>query len=1023
VSIGPTAPTSGTDTGFISVTTPGASLSIAVVLNANSQGGTSPIVASPNSLSFAFAANSTLPATQQVAISSNSATTFTATSITNGTGNWLTVTPSSGNLPNTLQVTVTPSLLPPGTGPFNAALAINAPGTTGVSLPVLVTVGGTPAIKVSPAQMSFAFQLGFGAPAAQTLTVQSSTGANVNFSANAKTANCGSNWLVISQQTGVTPSTISVQINTSGLVAGTCSGEVDIAGSGVSNPSVVVPVSLLVSTNPLLLVPATGPTFNYQFGSNNLPAAQNVQITSSSTTLNFVAGATPVNGGPNFLTLSPVSGTTPQALAISVNPAVLASLGNGTYTETVAVSSNNAGNSPQSFPVTLVVNANALLTATVPSLNFNYQIGQTVPQSQIFSVSSTGAPLSFQISTATNTCSGFLSATANGGANGSTFGGQNVVVTSVNVTGITPQACTGSITLTVPGSTSPPLVIPVSLTVSNTTLMNVSPNAINVTALVGAAATTQTVSVTTTDNSQIPFAAVAATNPTGLFWLSVTPNGGNTASNLQVTINPANLGVGTYTGTINVSTSMNNVPAQSVPVTLVIVASNVSATPASLTFGQSLGGSLPASQSVQISGVPSGSTIGVVSTEFNGTNVNWLAASAGANNTVVVTADGSQLGLGTFSGVVTVIVPGAGNSPLYIPVTFTVTAQVSLAVSTNSVNFAYQAGATVFPQAQGVQVTSSPGSVPFTATFNAASGTAANLISVTPNSGNTPATISLAVNQSVLATLGPGTYSGTVVVSSTSVPGGNQTINVTVAVAAAAQPVVASILSGASFKIGAVAPGEIVSLFGNGMGPVIGVGFSLLNGKVPTTLANVTVTFNGFAAPLLYVSSTQINALVPYEVVGLTANVVVRFNNVSSGNFLAAVSDTAPGIFSQSQTGDGAGAILNQNLSVNGPGNPALKGSVIAIFGTGEGQVVSGGVTGSVTPAVPPFPMPNAKVSVTIAGQPAQVQYAGSAPTLIAGVLQVNAVVPSNIGSGPQTVVLTIGNNTNSAQIITVNVQ
>ena len=67
--------------------------------------------------------------------------------------------------------------------------------------------------------------------------------------------------------------------------------------------------------------------------------------------------------------------------------------------------------------------------------------------------------------------------------------------------------------------------------------------------------------------------------------------------------------------------------------------------------------------------------------------------------------------------------------------------------------------------------------------------------------------------------------------------------------------------------------------------------------------------------------------------------------------------------------------------------------------------------------------MPIAKVSATIGGQPAQIQYAGEAPGLVSGLIQVNAVVPSNIGTGPQTVVLTIGNNTNNQQIIAVFVQ
>jgi uncharacterized protein (TIGR03437 family) len=340
------------------------------------------------------------------------------------------------------------------------------------------------------------------------------------------------------------------------------------------------------------------------------------------------------------------------------------------------------------------------------------------------------------------------------------------------------------------------------------------------------------------------------------------------------------------------------------------------------------------------------------------------------------------------------------------------------------VNFTYQAGALTFPAAQSVQITSTGGSVPFTATYTPGSVSATNLITVTPGSGNTPGAISLAVNQAVLALLAPGTYTGTVVVSAASIPNGSQAINVTVTVNGAPPPVVVTLDNAASLQPGAVSPGEIVTFFGSGMGPVSGVSFVLVNGKLPTTIAGVTVSFNGVAAPLLYVSSSQINALVPYEMAGqVAANVVVTYTNSSSTVFQARITDSAPAIFSASQGGNGQGAILNQNYSGNGANSPAAKGSIVQIFGTGEGQLVPGVATGSITPGSPPFPMPIDKVTVTIGGVSAQVTYAGEAPGLIAGLLQVDAVVPSNIGSGAQIVMLTIGNNSNIQQTITVFVQ
>ena len=1027
VSVGPTAPASGSDVGFINITSSAGFTSVPVQFNPSTTGGPSPLSTTPTSLSFNFPANSTVPVTQPVTVSStsSSATSFTAVPVTSNGGNWLTVAPASGSIPSTLQVTVNPGALQ-GSGTFNAAIAINAPGTNGISLPVLVTVAGTPAITVSPSQLSFAWQTGTTPPVGQNLQVSSSTGANVSFTASAKTSTCGNNWLVLSQQSAATPSTLSVQVNTSAVSAGTCTGEIDISAPSASNPSVVVPVTFLVSNNPLLQVPSTGPTFTYQVG-GSIPAAQNVQITSSTPGVNFTVSATAASGSPNFLQVNPASGTTPQAVALSLNQQALTTLGPGTYTETVAVTASGAGNSPQTFPVTLIVNSNPILTSTVPSLSFNYQVGQTAPSPQTITVLSTGAPLNYQVAVNASSCAGFLSASP---STGSSFSPPpqtlNTVTVSVNVAGLTPQVCSGNITLTVPGSTVPPLVIPVTLNVSNTALLNVGQPSINVIALSGAAATTQTISVSSTDpNNQLPFTAVATTNPAGLTWLSVVPNTGNTPNNLQVTMNPASLAPGTYTGAITVSSSAANVPAQTVPVTLVVASSTISATPASLTLTQSIGGTPPQAQSVQIAGVPAGTTVGVLATMLNGSG--WLTASV-AGNAVTVTANGSQLTQGTYQGVVTVIVPGAGNSPLYVPVTLSVGPAPTISVNPATVSFSYTSGSATLPTPQTVQVNST-GSVQFTASFTPSASIAnrGNFITVTPTSGTAPAPITLAVNPGILSTLPPGTYTGTVTVASPNIA--SQTVNVNLTVTAGPTPVVMAVTNAASLQAGPISPGEIVSIFGSGVGPATppgGVLFSLTpQGTVPTTLGGVTVTFNGTAAPLLFVSALQINAIVPYEIAGQTnANIVVQFGGSTSTALQTGVLDTQPAIFSLSQGGSGQGAILNQDYSVNGANKPAAKGSVIQIFATGEGQLVPVVATGSVTPGVAPFPKPVATpVTVTIGGQTASIQYAGEAPTLVSGVIQINAVVPASIGSGNQPVVLTIGTHNNSTQTITVAVQ
>ena len=1022
VSIGAGAPTSGVDVGFINVVSGSNNLSIPVTLNANSNGGSSPISTNLNSLSFVFPAGDTSAATQTVNLSSSSSSvaSFTATPITNNGGSWLSVNPNAGSLPGSLQVTVNPVALFNSPGTFNAAVAINAPGTNGISIPVLVTIQGVPTLNVSPAGLSFGYQTGTSGPLPETLTLSSSTGVNVSFTATAQDTNCGS-WIVLNQNSGATPSTLSVQVNTSGLAVGNCTGQINISAPGASNPSLNVPVTLLVSNLPLIQAPSTGATFTYQIG-GAAPASQNVQITSSTSGLAFAASASPTpSTQPSFLQITPATGTTPQALTLTISPTVLPTLGPGTYTETVTLAGSLAGNSPQSFPVTLTVSSNPILTSSVPSLNFNYQTGQAAPSNQTITISSSGAPVNYQVALNTTNCAGVLTASP---ASGSTLSGQNQIVVTANPPQVLgPQVCSGNVTVTVPGTTTAPLVIPVTLNISNTALLSVSVPAINITAVAGAAAMTQTVSVTSSNNSGLAFSATATTNPAGLTWLSVTPNSGSTPNNLQVTINPTNLGVGTYSGSIIVSSTASGIPAQTIPVTLNVVASTAVAGETKLTFTQAAGGTAPDSQSFQISGVPTGATIGAISTVLSGSG--WLSASA-SGNTVTVTANGSQLAQGTYSGVVTVIVPGAGASPLYIPVTLDVTSATSaITLSASTASFNVLTGSMSIPGSTTVQVTSSSSSsVPFTATF--VSGTGGNFLTVTPASGNTPATLTLAVNAAVSSTLAAGTYTGDVQVSSGT--GAVQTVKVTLLVSPTGTPVVLSITSDASFQPGVVSPGEIVAIFGNGIGPATpstGTSFQpTASGTVSTTLANVSVTFNNVAAPLLFVDPGQINAIVPYQVAGQTSvPVVVTNNGTVSAAFTVPVTATTPSIFSLGENGSGQGAILNSDLSVNGTANPAAPGSYIAIYATGEGQLVPAGTTGCITGATQPFPKPVGNVSVTIGGQTASLSYAGEAPDLVCGVMQINAMIPSTVGAGAQTVGLTIGTATNTNQTITVAVK
>ena len=228
------------------------------------------------------------------------------------------------------------------------------------------------------------------------------------------------------------------------------------------------------------------------------------------------------------------------------------------------------------------------------------------------------------------------------------------------------------------------------------------------------------------------------------------------------------------------------------------------------------------------------------------------------------------------------------------------------------------------------------------------------------------------------------------------------------------------VFANTNFMPTGLSPGLIFSLGGTGLGPDVLQGPALdANKKLATTIAGVQVLVNGAPAPLIHVSATQIDAVATYAIagaIGSTVNVQVVNNGVGSNIPNAQVVATAPGIYS---LGNNQGAIVNQDGSVNGPNNPAAKGSIISIYATGEGQLNPPGVDGQLEFG-PTFPKPVAAVTVTIGGLNAPVSYAGTAPQSFDGFLQVNATIPANAPSGTIPVVLIVGGNSSAPQNVVV---
>ena len=182
----------------------------------------------------------------------------------------------------------------------------------------------------------------------------------------------------------------------------------------------------------------------------------------------------------------------------------------------------------------------------------------------------------------------------------------------------------------------------------------------------------------------------------------------------------------------------------------------------------------------------------------------------------------------------------------------------------------------------------------------------------------------------------------------------------------------------------AVAPGEFVTITGVRLGP-----------------GSVRVLFDGIAAPVLSANATTVMVAAPFAIAGkASVGITVEVDGVASNVAPLAVLPSAPEIYTHSFGTLIAATALNQDGTLNGPGNPAAVGSVVSLFADGAGVMQPAETDGAVVTG-PPLPVPVLPVSVTMGTRALAVEYAGAAPGLLAGALQVNVVIPNNLVPAP----------------------
>jgi len=458
---------------------------------------------------------------------------------------------------------------------------------------------------------------------------------------------------------------------------------------------------------------------------------------------------------------------------------------------------------------------------------------------------------------------------------------------------------------------------------------------------------------------------------------------------------------------------------QTVAVTMYVAGSgtggNVTVSPSgALSFSYSVGGSTPAAQNLSVA-----SAQGSVAISFAVvTSASWITTNAGSN--IVATPYALQIGVNP-SGLTasatpyagTVTITPTGGTAVVINVTLTVVSLAVVSATPTTMSFNYSVGGSN-PATQTIQMSAGGAAAPFSVSTSSSGWLQVSPACTTatpcttPNSGTFNLTVT--VNP---AGQNAGTFSGTITISGTGQATGITLVNVSLTVTAP-QPSITIVTNGASFGTGQVSPGEIISIFANASTPIGPASAVQLNGttcpspctSVPTTMGGVQVTFLpvGVAAPLIYVSATQINCVVPYEIGSGTIQVEVTYLGQTSGAYVLQYASTQPGIFTALPTGTGLAAALQYDAAGNYQGqnsgsNPASAGWYLTFYVTGEGTIPSPAVTGKVTISTTVVPLlgpPN----VLIDNLPSTVTYFAEAYGFVSGLMQVNAIVPAGVRTG-----------------------
>ncbi len=537
------------------------------------------------------------------------------------------------------------------------------------------------------------------------------------------------------------------------------------------------------------------------------------------------------------------------------------------------------------------------------------------------------------------------------------------------------------------------------------------PARINVTSLTGNNFALPTVNVTTEDGGNW----IAGNNN------SVTVDGQDNTYTISILPQPGALAVGKYKGKVSVivANSTNNPPA-SIEVTLVVFSDQpivVSAN--SMVFRSSIGVDPPA-QTLTATVTPPvpNPTVTVVTQTPAGSN--WLnVTTETTDNKLTLTVSPKAAGLAAspsnvpYAGLIRFSSELASQPTQNVIVQYQIDAQAPvLSLTQSKMDFTAASGSSAATSLNATIGNTGGGTLAFTVAVSTDRG--GNWLSANPPSGTAPANMTVTANPAGLAS---GFYTGTVTVTGTGATNSPLRIAVTLTVGTVPKVADRGIKQGASFSDGTATAGTILSMFGTNLATATQSAQAL---PLPTLMAGAQVKVNGSAAPLFYVSPTQINFQLPTEVTGTNVTVTPSLNSLDGTPVTVPLVASVPGLFSLSSDGTGPGAILKPDFTVVSSTNPAARGSVILIYGTGFGATTPSVASGQPAPGDPPgLARLVATPTVSIGGQSAQILFAGLAPGFV-GLFQINAVVPATVSAGNAQIVVTIGSATSNTVTVAV---